>query len=93
MTNKILGKPLSLSPSLSDLNSIKVLSTEDKALLLACRRYMASTNVLPHEFCKELFDLASQALDHSSEDFTAFFSQVNSADDNAFHTPCLTINS
>lgn len=74
MESKILGKPLSFGPSLSDLISIKTLSMEDKILLLACRRYMVSTNVSPHEFCKELFDLAFQEIEISSEEFTKILS-------------------
>ena len=45
------------------------LTREDKILLLACRRYIEVTQTTPDGFCHELFDLASQFIDHQGKDF------------------------
>lgn len=67
--------------SFSGLIPSDSISTDDMVLLLACRRYMATTNTSPLDFCKELFELASQELDHFGDDFAAYFSK----DDNEKH--------
>jgi len=53
------------------------ITNEDKILLHACRRYMAVTETDPLNFCKELIDLASQAIDHAGDDYEQALLSVN----------------
>jgi len=64
-----------LSLTEENIENMCEFSREDKIILLAARRYMASTNIKAVDLCHEFFDLASQALSNEAEDFKMYLSR------------------
>ncbi len=65
-----------LNPNLSEVENLSDFTTEDKVILLACRRYMAATNQDAMDFCEELFDLASQEMANQIPEYRDKLSQL-----------------